>query len=146
MKIQGPDRSQKSSSSKKSGKAGSSGDGFGVFLKESDVSGASSTSQSQSINSVEALLAAQAAEDPTERAARNRMRERADDILAELEGLHMRLLNGNMTVGHLLNLADIASSHREKINDPRLTEILDQIDLRAQIEIAKMRISMDNVV
>ena len=44
MKIQGPDRSQKSSSSKKSGKAGSSGDGFGVFLKESDVAGTSSTS------------------------------------------------------------------------------------------------------
>jgi hypothetical protein len=34
------------------------------------------------------------------------------------------------------------ASHREKIDDPRLVAILDEIDLRAQVEIAKARFSM----
>ncbi|HPF78465.1 MAG TPA: flagellar assembly protein FliX [Alphaproteobacteria bacterium] len=40
-------------------------------------------------------------------------------------------------------MADVVASHREKINDPKLTALLDEIDLRAQIEIAKMRKAME---
>jgi hypothetical protein len=43
----------------------------------------------------------------------------------------------------LLDVADVVASHRERINDPQLSSLLDEIDLRAQIEIAKMRMALD---
>ncbi len=142
MKIEGPDKSRQTGSSKKKGSV-SSGDGsFGSMVtggaKES--SGASAT---HSVARVDALLSVQAAEDPTARAARRRMKERADSILDELEKIRIGLLTGTLTVGHVIGVADVVASHREKIMDPRLTAILDEIDLRAQVELAKMRQAMN---
>ena len=55
----------------------------------------------------------------------------------------MAMLNGSLTVGHMIDIADVVASHREKITDPALTAIMDEIDLRAQVELAKMRVAMD---
>lgn len=142
MKIEGPDKSRQTGPSKKKGSV-SSGDGsFGSMVtggaKESG--GASAT---HSVARVDALLSVQAAEDPTARAARRRMRERGDNILDELEKIRIGLLTGTLTVGHVIGVADVVASHREKIMDPRLTAILDEIDLRAQVELAKMRQAMN---
>lgn len=97
----------------------------------------------QQIAFVDSLLAVQGAEDPAQKASRGRMRQRAMGLLDELEKIKNALILGNMTVGHLLNIADVVASHRERIDDAHLTSILDEIDLRAQIEIAKMRYAMD---
>ena len=72
------------------------------------------------------------------------MRQRAMGLIDELEKIRNALTLGNITVGHLLNIADVVASHRERIDDPQMTAILDEIDLRAQIEIAKMRYSLDH--
>lgn len=37
----------------------------------------------------------------------------------------------------LLELAHLAASQRREIGDPRLASLLDEIDLRAQVELAK---------
>ena len=50
----------------------------------------------------------------------------------------MGLLTGTLTVGDIINVADVVASHREKVVDPQLTSLLDEIDLRAQVEIAKV--------
>lgn len=144
MKVEGPDKARQAAQAKKKDRV-SSGDGsFGSMVtggaKESG--GASAT---QSVARVDALLSVQAAEDPTERAARRRMHQRADHILDELEKIRIGLLTGTLTVGHVINVADMVAVHREKIMDPELTAILDEIDLRAQVEIAKMRQSMDKL-
>ncbi len=97
----------------------------------------------QSIAHVDALLAVQGAEDPTARAARNRMRKRADDVLDGLETVRLAMLGGNLTVGHMVDIADVVASHREKINDPALSALMDEVDLRAQVELAKMRVVLD---
>jgi hypothetical protein len=144
MRIDGPGKSGSVQGNKKKDKAsGSSGDtGFQKLVGESDApasSGASAGASSASqIASLDVLLAVQGAEDPTQGHARKRMRERGDKILNVLETMRMALLNGTMTVGHMISLADTVASHREKITDPMLVNILDEIDLRAQIELAKM--------
>ena len=53
------------------------------------------------------------------------------------------MLGGNLTVGHMIDVADVVASHREKIDDPTLTAIMDEIDLRAQVEIAKIRVVLN---
>lgn len=143
MKIQGPGRTQAPSKTGKKGKTSDGGsENFSDLVatdKQEGVSGA----QTQSIAQVDALLAVQGAEDPTEGAARKRMRERASDILDGLENLRMAMLNGDLTVGHMVDIADVVASHREQVTDPALTSIMDEIDLRAQVELAKMRVALD---
>ena len=143
MKVQGPSGTQKTSDTKKSSKSkGASGGNFGSLLGASETSGTQGSAASASINSIDALLAVQASENPTEKAAKSRMKQRAHDLLDKLENLKMKVLTGGVTVGELLSVADVVASHREKISDPHLTSILDEIDLRAQIEIAKLTVAM----
>ncbi len=143
MKVggtKGPNSTSKSKST-----SSSSGDNtvdFSQYVK-GGVSESASTSATQSIAQLDALLAVQEIEDPTKKAAKKRVIIRADDILDKLEGLRVKMLSGSLTVGHMIDIADVVASHRDKIDDPKLTAIMDEIDLRAQVELAKMRVALD---
>lgn len=142
MKVEGPDKSRQAGQTGKKGRIGSGDGSFGSMItggaKEADGSSAT-----HSVARVDSLLSIQAAEDPTERAAKRRMQQRADKILGELDKIRLGLLTGTITVGHVLNVADVVAAHREKIMDPKLTAVLDEIDLRAQVEIAKIRKALE---
>lgn len=146
MKIEGPSKAKGPGGTKKAGSAGGDGsfEDFISSIPGSGTSGVSGAAPTSSIARVDALLSVQGAESPTERAAKKRMRERGEDILKELDGLRMGLLTGTMTVGQVIDIADVVASHREKVNDPKLTAILDEIDLRAQIELAKVKKAMES--
>lgn len=143
MKVEGPSKSggtQKSGKAKQAGKTSSS---FDNMVAES-INSVSSASPLQSISKVDALLAVQGVDNPTERAARRRMHERGDKILHHLDNLKVAILSGHLTIGQVIDIADVVASHREKVNDPDMTALLDEIDLRAQIEMAKIRKALDN--
>jgi hypothetical protein len=141
MKIEGPSKTQGSSKSKKTAKTAAGG--FGVLLNDGGVDSSSPSVSAQSLSKVDALLLAQATDDPAERAAKGRMTLRADRLLDELDNVRLSMLTGSMTIGGMIDLADIVASHKEGIDDPELSAILAEIDLRAQVEIAKMRVSLD---
>ena len=144
MKIQGPDKTAKTSSSKKSGSSSKTGSSeFSSLLGTNESEAPAHNAAASSIAGIDALLLAQESEDPTERAARKRMHQRADDLLGELEKIKIGMLSGTLSVGNLIDIADVVASHRERLKDPKLTSVLDEIDLRAQIEIAKMRAALD---
>ncbi len=142
MKITGPDGPKSVGGTKKSEKSKGSSS-FGDMLGVDETSETAHAMGAGAIARIDVLLAAQAAEDPTERAARGRMKKRGDQILRTLDRLRIGILTGTLTVGNLVDVADVVATHRERINDPELAGILDEIDLRAQIEIAKMRMAMD---
>lgn len=143
MKVDGPGSSNATGKSKKKDKVSGGDSGFGSMVTDG-VAKSDGAAVTHSIAKVDALLAVQEIEDPTAKAAKKRMITRSDGILQELDGLRMGLLTGDLTVGQVVDLADVVSSHREKITDPELTMLLDEIDLRAQIELAKVRIALDN--
>lgn len=144
MKINGPSQTQKAGSAKKSDKAGSaSGAEFSGLLGTDETSETSHAAASNVIARVDVLLAAQGSEDPAERASRGRMQRRGSEILHQLDKIRLGMLTGNLTVGNLIDIADVVAAHRERINDPQLAGIIDEIDLRAQIEIAKMKMALD---
>ena len=142
MKVQGPSGPQGPSKSKGKGGPGQADSSFGAFIAPGPT-GAAPTQATQSIAQLDALLAIQGAEDPTARAAKKRMRERSGSILKELDKIRMAMLGGTLTVGHMIDVADVVASHREKIMDPAMTAIMDEIDLRAQVELAKMRMALE---
>jgi hypothetical protein len=141
MKVEGPGSTQQTSRTGKKDKVGGGGGSFGDMLTGGTASSAPASAP-QTISSIDTLLAVQGAEDPTEKAAKKRMKARAGRVLDELEKIRVGLLTGTLTLGDVINIADVVASHREKIMDPGLTAILDEIDLRAQVEIAKMKMAM----
>lgn len=144
MKVSGPDSTQKTSGVKKSVKSGSSGSvSFRSLLETGEGEAPAHSAATGVIAGIDALLAAQETDDPAQRAAKRRMKARGEDVLKQLDKIRLGMLTGTLSVGNLLDVADVVASHREKINDPQLSSLLDEIDLRAQIEIAKMRMALD---
>ncbi len=141
MKIEGPRQTGGVSKSSSGARKTEGGSGFSSLLGSDGPGAARGPAGSSSIMAVDALLAAQAAEDVNEKSARKKARDRGDKLLSMLDNLRMRILSGNVTVGDMVAIADIVASHREKITDPELTWILDEIDLRAQIELAKLQMA-----
>ena len=147
MKIEAPNNKSKTSavapkSSALSGGAIDPSMFLGLVGAAPETSEFVPTSATQNIAALDVLLTVQSTEDPTARAARGRMTERADDILSRLDDLRLGMLMGTVTVGQMVDVADVVAAHRDKIHDPHLTAVLDEIDLRAQVELAKLRVCL----
>ena len=70
-----------------------------------------------------------------------RLVSRAPDVtrmLDKLEEIRLGLLLGTIPQSRLEQLAHLVRAQREQVNDPKLTAILDEIELRAAVELAKL--------
>jgi hypothetical protein len=85
---------------------------------------------------VEALLALQDVGGPLER--KRRAVGRAGRILDVLDEVKLALLDGNLSLGQLDRLRRAVRDERALTDDPKLEEVLDAIELRAAVEIAKL--------
>jgi hypothetical protein len=65
-------------------------------------------------------------------------RAHAEDVLDRLEALRAWILVGAMPKDKLVELAQRLRAQRQRSDDPRLNEIIDEIELRAEVEIAKL--------
>lgn len=85
-----------------------------------------------------ALLSVQAVPDSLDGEARRRMQRRGEDLLERLEDIRRGLLLGTIPMDRLIDLARLVRSRRETVQDPLLMQVLDEIELRAEVEIAKL--------
>lgn len=139
MKIGGSKGVGSTSGTKKTSSSDNDSDvDFSQFITSGGAESTSSVSTTQSIAQLDALLAVQEVEDPLQKQAKKKAKMRAGAILDKLDNLRLKMLTGGLTVGHMVDVADVVASHRDKIDDPQLTQIMDEIDLRAQVEIAKL--------
>ena len=92
-----------------------------------------------SVMGVGALLALQDVESATQR--RRRSVGRAGRLLDELDELKIALLGGDLDPGQLDRLATTVREHRSATDDPKLEGLLDEIETRAAVELAKLEIS-----
>ncbi len=90
------------------------------------------------LGGVSTVLALQGTPDSTERRARRKAVERGDAMLDTLEELRLGLLLGTIPLSRLEQLGQLVRVRREQVNDPKLTAILDEIELRAAVELAKL--------
>jgi Class II flagellar assembly regulator len=85
---------------------------------------------------LDALLAVQGEGDPAER--RRRSLRRGQDLLESLDRLKAALLAGRLGAGQLQALAG-QLGRAGSSGDPGLDDVVAQIELRAQVELAKLR-------
>lgn len=134
MKIEGPG-SLRPGQVRKTTRTGGGSD----FLKQVQDGGdgaAAKVSGAQTPLAINPLIALQEVEDAT--VGRRKARQRAEDILDKLEELRLGILSGNFPRERLEQLVRMVQARRGATDDPRLEAILDEIDLRAQVEIAKL--------
>jgi hypothetical protein len=93
----------------------------------------------QSVGGIDALLALQGVEDPTEKRRRAvKYGRRALDALDELK---LGLLAGTLDNATMLRLKAVAGDLREPSGDPALDQVMAEIDLRVSVELAKAGLS-----
>lgn len=145
MKITGVGSSSASSAGKRTDKARRSGGaGFAQQLQAAESHGdddLSGLDGPKALSSLESLLVVQAVDevDPEQQGrARKRLMHRGDELLDRLEDIRRGLLLGTIPVERLEQLSNLVRSQREQGADPYLSAILDEIELRAQVELAKL--------
>jgi len=94
------------------------------------------TAASAPLGTLDALLAVQGDGDPAER--RRRSLKRGHDLLDSLDKLKAALLSGRVGQAQLRNLATQVRSQGGSSGDPGLDEVVAHIELRAQVEMAKL--------
>ena len=146
MKVSGLGSGQRTDRSKRTAKTDAGRSEFRDSLSGSvdaadgvdSTGGTGSVDSMTSLSGVDTLLALQSVDDVNEREARKRTIRRGEDILDQLEELRRGLIIGTFSPEKLENLAKSVRTSREDCGDPRLGSILDEIELRAEVELAKM--------
>ena len=64
--------------------------------------------------------------------------QRGSSMLDRLDDIRIALLTGSLPRGQLENLRRMAQERGEILNDPQLQSVLDEIELRVAVELAKL--------
>ncbi|MFO1238060.1 MAG: flagellar assembly protein FliX [Alphaproteobacteria bacterium] len=134
MRIEGPRRPDQIAKSAPS-KAGGTGGSFSVESPAA-ARAPSASSATLQVAALDALLALQETPDPT--TGRRRAVRRASDMLDLLDDIKIGLLAGTIPRQTLRRLTALVAERRDEFNEPGLQSLIDEIDLRAQVELAKL--------
>jgi len=102
----------------------------------SGESAPSAASASQTVASVDNLFVLQEIGD--ELSGRRRAAQRGATLLDRLEDIRLALLTGSMPRDRLEALRQLAREQVERASDPQLAALLDEIELRVAVELAKL--------
>ncbi|MBL6958345.1 MAG: flagellar assembly protein FliX [Rhodospirillales bacterium] len=139
MKIPGVGSSKTAASAKRKKTASGKGADFAKTLRNAAVSAPPADAvEPAPVGPVESVLSVQEVPDATQERSRGLIRQYGEDILGRLEDIRHGLLIGSMPKEKLADLAQTMRAQRRQSDDPKLNEIIDEIELRAEVEIAKL--------
>lgn len=136
MKI-GAGRQIGSTTGKRAVSARSAGSGFAVNGAE-EGRGLAGLSAASSLTAVDSLLALQETgglEDAT--SSPRRAMARGEQMLDILDDIKLAILSGQVPEAKLTRLLHVVEGQQAQVRDPELADILDHIELRARVELAK---------
>jgi hypothetical protein len=138
MKIQSPSSTRSVSSTGKAGGKGKvrTNDFARALGEEGEDDTATAVTGSSSISQIDALLSVQEMSGDDE--SSQQAKARAGELLEKLDALRHGLLEGHLSVDQLDGLVALVKTERAHISDPGLSETLDEIELRAKVELAKL--------
>ncbi|CAN5275697.1 flagellar assembly regulator FliX [soil metagenome] len=134
MKVTGPSAPTTAAASRPTRAAGG---GFSLSSAGGAAPASATTASAgpAGVAGLSALMALQGVESATER--RRRAIRRGGGLLDRLDELKLALLSGEAGEGALERLGQGLREERTEDDDPGLTDLLNQIDLRAAVELAK---------
>ncbi len=140
MKVSktGPTRSRAVRGKSKAPSTGSGGFAEHLSGVKGGSDGAIPVVEAAAPGSVGSILAAQEVSEDGEHKARLGLHRRGMDILDRLDEIRHDILIGAVPKERLTNLVHLLRAKRGTVEDPRLIAIIDEIELRAEVEIAKL--------
>jgi hypothetical protein len=96
----------------------------------------SPASDVQPVTSMDALLSLQ--EMPDDEIKKRRAVQESKSTLEALETLRLALLTGSIPEHLLHTLNRVVAYQKQRVDDPRLMSIIEDIELRAAVELAKL--------
>ena len=133
MRVERPSGPNGVSGGKAVRRAGS--EGFSLSEGEA-ASGPAANAGVRTIGGIDVLMALQGVEEPAER--RRRAVARGRTALDALDALKIGLLAGAFDAGTVARLKAAVSGLKGGSGDPMLDEVLAEIELRVEVELAKM--------
>lgn len=138
MKIFGQPTVGNAPGVRRKGKSNSvEGSDFSALLEAmSEASESSAPAPAAPVSSTNMVLSIQAVSD--EEISRKKAYKQANQTLDALDDLKKSILLGDISQHQLKNISEKINSMRTETNDPRLQQILDEVELRAAVELAKL--------
>lgn len=118
-------------------KAGS-GESFSAYLNETMANKPQQIGGTSGISVADAIFAAQTVGSEEEREIRKKLIKRGYSLLEKLEDIRDALLLGYMSKDKLIETARLVKDHQAESSDPKLQEIMAEIELRVEVELAKL--------
>jgi len=137
MKVESPSTTRGVGSARKTDKAKERSGDFARALGEGDdESTGIAAIPTAPVGAIDALLSVQEMSGDEERNAQ--AKARGEELLERLEELRQGLLTGHLSADRLDALVVLIGSERAAASDPGLAETLDEIELLAKVELAKL--------
>lgn len=139
MKVTGPNSANSATGPQRArGAATASGFSLPAAGAASGAAGVVRSAGVTGVASLDALIALQDVGGPLER--RRRAVNRAGRILDVLDEVKVALLDGALPPAALDSLMRAVKEQREGTDDPKLEGVLDEIETRAAVELAKLEV------
>lgn len=139
MKVDNLGSSKAVSDTRRKKAASGKGGEFAQRLKETaGVMETDGAVEDAPVTAVESILSIQEVPDATDEQSRGQARKYGENLLDHLEALRLDLLAGLVPKDRLAALAQTMRAQKCMTDDSRLREIIDEIELRAEVEIAKL--------
>lgn len=148
MKVEGPKSTssvRETGRTRKAGPAGKTGEFAAELDKLSgadEAAGPEGAGEVSGVMNVGGILAAQSVAGEAgagpDYKERQRRAQRGAELLERLEEIRRGLLLGSVPKDRLADLARMVREKRERGADPVISRLLDEIELRAEVEIAKL--------
>jgi hypothetical protein len=134
MKVSGVNSGVNSTGKAQAKKTGAGG--FASHLGGADEAEQVATVTASGITAINSLFMLQEVED--EVAPRKKAIKRGTNMLEYLDEIRLGLLSGSLSPDVVRRLDGLVKQWRENFNDPELEFLIDEIELRAAVELAKI--------
>jgi len=139
MKVSGPSNAGPATAPRGAGSTSAGGFSLGGATGASEAAPAARAGAVSGVNSLDALIALQEVGGPLER--RRKAVRRAGRILDVLDEVKLSLLEGGVAPASLDRLVQAVRQERGEADDPRLRDLLAEIETRAAVELAKLEMA-----
>ena len=111
---------------------------FADFLKTNTLEERQQVQTTSAVASADAIFAAQTINDEEESQIRKKLIKKGKDLLSSLEEIREGLLFGEISRDRLIEISRMVKQRDVSTQDEKLQEILQEIELRVEVELAKL--------
>ena len=126
------------STASKTRKTSTGGESFSSYLQNVKKNESQSVSASSGVFSADAIFATQSISDEEGRARRRQTLKRGFALIEKLEEIRDALLMGYISKDKLIEISRFVKESKNPTDDPYLNELIAEIELRVEVELAKL--------